>query len=159
MLGAGVGRIDRAALGTRAGLPAAAIDGLVRRYGDRVEELVALIEARPQLAERLDGGGGHLRAEVVHACTHEGALRLADVLERRTRLALTARDRGLAAAAQAASLMAGALAWDPERTRREAEAWRARVAAARAAEAEQDDEHALAAYHGTLAERVDAPVR
>ena len=159
LLGAGVGRIDRAALGTRAGLPAAAIDGLVRRYGDRVEELVALIEARPQLAERLDGGGGHLRAEVVHACTHEGALRLADVLERRTRLALTARDRGLAAAAQAVSLMAGALAWDPERTQREAETWRARVAAARAAEAEQDDERALAAYHGTLAEGVDAPVR
>ena len=159
LLGAGVGRIDRAALGTRAGLPAAAIDGLVRRYGDRVEELVALIEARPQLAERLDGGGGHLRAEVVHACTHEGALRLADVLERRTRLALTARDRGLAAAAQAASLMAGALAWDPERTQREAETWRARVAAARAGEAEQDDERALAAYNGTLAERVDAPVR
>ena len=159
LLGAGAGRVDRSALGARAGLPVAAIDGLVRRYGDRVEEVVALIEARPELADPLEGGGGHLRAEVVHACTHEGALRLADVLERRTRLALTAGDRGLVAAAPAASLMAGALAWDPERTRREAETWRARVAAARAAEAEQDDGDALAAYHGTLAERVDAPVR
>ena len=95
LLGAGLARIDRAALAARAGLAAAAIDGLVRRYGDRVEELVALIEARPELAEPLEGGGGHLRAEVVHACTHEGALHLDDVLERRTRLALTAPDRGL----------------------------------------------------------------
>ena len=61
-----------------------------------VAELVALIDERPELAEPLEGGGGHLRAEVVHACTHEGALHLEDVLERRTRLALTAPDRGLA---------------------------------------------------------------
>jgi glycerol-3-phosphate dehydrogenase len=159
LLGAGMAGLDRAGLRARAGIPAAAIDGLVRRYGDRVEELVALIEARPELAEPLEGGGGHLRAEVVHACTHEGALRLEDVLERRTRLALTAPDRGLGAAAPAASLMAGALDWGPERARREAEAWRARVAAARAGEAEQDDSLALGAYRATLAEHLDAPVR
>jgi glycerol-3-phosphate dehydrogenase len=155
LLGAGVASVDRGALSARAGLP---VEALVRRYGDRAEEVVALIEARPELAEPLEGGGGHLRAEVVHACTHEGALRLEDVLERRTRLALTARDRGLAAAAPAASLMAGALGWDDDRARREAVAWRARVAAGRAAEAEDDDERALAAYHGVLAERLDAPV-
>ena len=136
LLGAEVARVDRAALAARAGVP---VDGLLRRYGDRAEELVALIEAQPELAEPLEGGGGHLCAEVVHACTHEGALRLEDVLERRTRLALTAHDRGLQAAASTAALMAGALGWDPERSRREVGAWRARVAAARASEAEQDD--------------------
>ena len=156
LLGAGVAGVDRDVLSARAGIP---VDDLVRRYGDRAEELVALIEARPELAEPLDGGGGHLRAEVVHACTHEGALRLEDVLERRTRLALTASDRGLEAAAPAAALMAGALGWDPERTRREAVRWRARIAAARAAEAERDDERALAAYRAALAERADAAVR
>ena len=132
----------------RARRPVAAIDGLVRRYGDRVEELVALIEARPELAEPLEGGGGHLRAEVVHACTHEGALRLEDVLERRTRLALTAPDRGLAAAAPRGGADGRRARLGPRRARREAEAWRARVAAARAAEAERDDERALAAYRG-----------
>jgi glycerol-3-phosphate dehydrogenase len=155
LLGAGVASVDRGALSGRAGIP---VEDLVRRYGDRAEELVALIEARPELAAPLEGGGGHLRAEVVHACTHEGALRLEDVLERRTRLALTARDRGLAAAAPAASLMAGVLGWGADRARTEAVAWRARVAAGRAAEAEDDDERALAAYHGVLAERLDAPV-
>ena len=39
------------------------------------------------------------------------------MLERRTRLALTAPDRGLEAAAPAAALMAGALDWDADRTR------------------------------------------
>ena len=135
------------------------VDDLIRRYGDRAEEVVALIEARPELVEPLEGGGGHLRAEVVHACTHEAALRLEDVLERRTRLALTAPDRGLAAAAPAAALMAGALGWEPERADREAAAWHARVAAARAAEAERDDESALAASREVLAERRDTAVR
>jgi glycerol-3-phosphate dehydrogenase len=155
----GAGHVDRAALAARAGLASAAVDRLVARYGDRAEEVAALIEACPELRAPLEGGGGHLRAEVVHACTHEGALRLEDVLERRTRLALTAPDRGRLAAAQAAELMAGALGWGPERAREELEAWSARLAAARAGERERDDARAVAAYRAALAERVDAPVR
>jgi glycerol-3-phosphate dehydrogenase len=85
---------------------------------------------------------------VAFACTHEGALHLDDVLERRTRTALTAPDRGLSAAAPVAAEMAAALGWSPERTRAEVDAYRARVAAARAAEAERDDAAALAAYRG-----------
>jgi hypothetical protein len=54
--------------------------------------------------------------------------------------------------------MAGALDWDPERTRREVQAWQARVAAGRAAEAERNDERALAASRAVLADREDAPV-
>jgi glycerol-3-phosphate dehydrogenase len=153
---AGAGPVDRARL---AGLPAATIERLVGRYGDGVSELAALIEARPELGEPLEGGGGHVRAEVVHACTHEGALRVEDVLERRTRLALTSADRGLAAAEPAAALMAPALGHGPDWARREAETWRARVAAGRAAEAEREDGRALASYQAALAERSDAPVR
>ena len=55
--------------------------------------------------------------------------------------------------------MAGVLDWTPDRTLREVEAWQARVAAGRAAEAERDDDRALEAYRGTLAERADAAVR
>jgi glycerol-3-phosphate dehydrogenase len=120
---------------------------------DRDGELAALVAARPELGERL--AGGHTRAEVVHACTHEGALHLDDVLERRTRLALTAPDRGLAAAEPAAALMAEALGWDAARTREEVARYRARVAAARAGEAERDDDAALRAYRAALAERRD----
>ncbi len=106
---------------------------------------VPLLDARPPTGE-----------EAAYACTHEGALHLDDFLERRTRLALTAPDRGLAAAAPAAAAMAGVLSWSRERERAEVEAWHARVAARRAAESERDDERALAAYRGVLAE--GAPV-
>jgi glycerol-3-phosphate dehydrogenase len=132
---------------------------LLRRYGDRVEELAELIAARPELAAPLEGGAGHLAAEVVHACTHEGALRLEDVLERRTRLAITTRDRGERAAPEAAGLMAGVLGWSAEQTDAAVEAWHRRVAAERAGESQPDDESALAAYEAALAgerELVDA---
>ncbi len=105
------------------------------------------------LLDDVVGAGGDA---AVYACTHEGALHLDDYLERRTRLALTAPDRGLSAAAPAAAAMAGALGWSRERERAEVDAWHARIAAARAAEAEPDDERALAAYRAVLAE--GAPV-
>ncbi len=143
-----------AALGSRL----ASVTRDVPLVASRDDELAVLVAGRPELGEPLEGGGGHLRAEVVHACTHEGALHLEDVLERRTRLALTAPDRGLAAAGPAAALMAGELDWDEAQARREVERWHARVAAARAAEAERDDERAVAAYTAALAEREDAAV-
>jgi glycerol-3-phosphate dehydrogenase len=138
--------VDAVAPNTRSATSDVPLHGAVR-----AGELAALIDARPDLGEPLDGV--HSKAEVVYACTHEGALHLDDVLERRTRLALTAPDRGLAAAAPAAALMAGVLGWDAERTREEVEGWRARVAAARAGEAERDDDAALAAYRAALDER------
>ena len=141
----------RSALAVRAGVSAATMERLLRRYGDRVHELIALIEARRELAEPLDGAEGHLAVEVVYATTHEGALRLEDVLERRTRLAITAADRGVGAAAPAAALMAGVLGWDAARVEREVQAWHRRVAAERAGEAEPDDERALRAYRAALA--------
>ena len=140
-----------ASLAARAGVDAETIDALITRHGDGVEDLVALMESRPALARPLEGGGGRLLAEVAHACTHEGALRLEDVLERRMRLALTARDRGAAAAAPAAAVAGEALEWGAERVRDEVDAWRARIAAQRAGEEERDDERALAAYAAALA--------
>jgi hypothetical protein len=55
--------------------------------------------------------------------------------------------------------MAGALDWDAGRSRREAEAWHARVEAARAAEAERDDDRALAAHDAVLADRAATAAR
>ena len=139
------------------GVAAPSVTRDVPLLDDRAER-AALLADRPELAAPLERGA-HLHAEVVHACTHEGALHLEDVLERRTRLALTAPDRGLDAAAPAAALMAGALDWDADRTRREVDAWHARVEAARAAEAERDDDRALAAHDAVLAERDRAAAR
>jgi glycerol-3-phosphate dehydrogenase len=144
-------RVRRGELEARAGVDAPAMERLLRRYGDRVHELLVLIEERPELAEPLEGGGGHLAAEVVHACAHEGALRLEDVLARRTRLAINTADRGVEAAEPAAALIAPVLEWSTERAACEVEGWRRRVAAERAGEAEPDDERALRAYRDVLA--------
>jgi glycerol-3-phosphate dehydrogenase len=141
----------RAELAGRLGVEVVVAQRLLRRYGDRVEELAELVAGRPGLAAPLEGGGGHIAAEVVHACTHEGALHLEDVLERRTRLAITTRDRGERAAPETAALMAGVLGWSAEHTDRVVQAWRRRVAAERAGEAQPDDEAALAAYEAALA--------
>jgi glycerol-3-phosphate dehydrogenase len=141
----------RVELAAEMGVEPETMERLLHRYGDRVSEILALIRERPELVEPLEDGDGHLTAEVVHACTHEGALHLDDVLERRTRLAITRSDRGVGAATTAAALMAGALGWSRERTDREVEAWRRGVAAARAAESQPDDERALRAYRAALA--------
>ena len=74
------------------GVTAPSVTRDVPLLDDRAER-AALVAGRPELAAPLAGGGTR-HADVVHACTHEGALHLEDVLERRTRLALTAPDRG-----------------------------------------------------------------
>ncbi len=140
----------RRALAAQTGVEVEMIERLLRRYGDRVDELLILIGERPELAEPLQGGGPHLAVEVVHACTHEGALHLEDVLERRTRLAISVADRGLAAAAPTARLMAGELGWQADRVRYEVDAWRRRLAAERAGEAAPDDDSAVRAYRAAL---------
>jgi glycerol-3-phosphate dehydrogenase len=134
-------------------LESATIERLLRRYGDGATELLDLVGASPELRQPLDGGLGHIGAEVVYACTHEGALTLADVLERRTRLAIMAPDRGLAAAEPAAALMAAQLDWSEARTRAELDAFRSLIAAQRAGERQPDDASALDAYRAALAAR------
>ncbi len=127
---------DTSALAWDAGLLEA--ERLLGRYGSCIDDLLALIGGRPELASPL-GRSGYLAAEIVYACTHEGAVRLDDVLARRTRIAIETRDRGLAAAAPAAALMAAELGWDDARTSREVAQYGQAIAAEQAAQGEPDD--------------------
>jgi glycerol-3-phosphate dehydrogenase len=137
------------------GLPAGQVERLLNRYGSCIDDLLLLIAARPDLGAPLAGSGGYLRAEVVYACTHEGALHLDDVLARRTRTAIEVRDRGLTAAAQAAELMAAELGWTAEQTAQELASYSRWVAAQLAGEAEPDDQ---AAYRALAGADLDASV-
>ena len=123
------------------------VDAAARAIGVRAPSVTRDV---PLLADR--GAPGDLAAATAFACTHEAALHVEDVLERRTRLALTTPDRGVGAAPAVAAVMADLLGWSPGRTRREVEAYTARVAAARAAEATTDDAAAVAAYRAAVAE-------
>jgi glycerol-3-phosphate dehydrogenase len=129
----------RVQLAVNAGLPVTEVERLLSRYGACIDDLLGLMRARPGLALPITGAGGYLGAEIVYACTHEGATHLDDTLARRTRTAIETRDRGLSAAHGAAALMAAELGWSKARTDLELAAYSEAVAAQLAGEAAADD--------------------
>jgi glycerol-3-phosphate dehydrogenase len=141
-------RAAREQIAVGSGLSAGQVERLLGRYGAGIDELTALIAARPELGDELPGGGGYLRAEVVHACKAEGAVRLDDVLARRTRIAIEVPDRGVAAAPHAAALMAAELGWDQPAAAAEAARYRRLTEADLAAQAQPDDAAAWQAVAG-----------
>ena len=96
----------------------ARIDHLLGRFGGLIDDVLALCDERPELAEPLEGAEDYLAAEVVYAVTHEGARHLDDVLTRRTRISIETFDRGIHCARPVAELMAGELGWDQAAARR-----------------------------------------
>jgi glycerol-3-phosphate dehydrogenase len=134
----------RHTLASRAGLPVARIEHLLGRYGSAIEDILASIAERPELGSPLPGASEYLKAEVVYAVSHEGALHLEDVLTRRTRISIEERDRGVTAAPPAAELMAPLLGWDAPKQDREVANYLARVEAERSAQEAPDDEAANA---------------
>lgn len=126
-------RRGRRALSAESGLDVAWIEHLLDRYGTLAEEVLALVGDRPELGRPLEGAPGYLAAELVYGVTHEGALSLADLLERRTRTSIERADGGRAAAGPAAALAAGELGWDDARREAEVEEFLARARAERRA--------------------------
>jgi glycerol-3-phosphate dehydrogenase len=133
---------SRQALARSSGLHVARIEHLLQRYGSMIGEVLALIAADPGLGKPLAGADDYLRAEIVYAASHEGARHLDDVLARRTHASIETWDRGLSAAEEAASLMAGPMKWRPRQVARELENFRLRVAAERASQEADTDQDA-----------------
>jgi glycerol-3-phosphate dehydrogenase len=132
----------RHALARSSGLHVARIEHLLHRYGALISEILELIAADPSLRKPLAGADDYLRAEVVYAASHEGARHLDDVLARRTHVSIETWDRGLSAAEEAATLMAGPMRWKPRQVAREVANYRARVAAERASQEADTDQDA-----------------
>jgi len=97
---------------------------LAGRYGTEAEDVLALIREDPTWREPLVPGLPYVRAEAIYAARHEMAGSLDDVLSRRTRSRLLARDASRAAADDVARLIAPELGWDAARTRHEVEGFR-----------------------------------
>jgi glycerol-3-phosphate dehydrogenase len=132
-------RNNKRRLAERAGLPVGRVEHLLHRYGSRTEELLEVIETTPGLGDPIPGAEGYLKVEAVYAASHEGALRLEDVLVRRTRIFIEERDHGLEASREIAQLLAPILGWDVDRTKREIDDYRQHVQADTAAQREPDD--------------------
>lgn len=99
---------------TRAEGGAAVGRHLAYNYGSRMNAVLALARADPSLGRPLAGSDEVLRAEVVYAVREEAAVRLADVVLRRTDLG-TLGHPGVRALEECADLMAAELGWTPER--------------------------------------------
>lgn len=132
------------ALAAENGWDAARTEHLLERYGAELTDIIAQIEEDPSLGTPLAAAPQFLRADVLQAVRTEGALHLEDVLIRRTRLDLEAKDRGLAAAEEIISIMAPELGWDEATQQRELATYRERVEAIEAAAIETSDERATA---------------
>jgi glycerol-3-phosphate dehydrogenase len=100
---------------------------LRQRYGGDARTVSSLIEVDPDLDRPIVPGLAYLRAEVLHAARHEMARTVDDVLSRRTRARLLARDASAVAAEDVATLMATDLGWDADEQRRQVEHYRALV--------------------------------
>jgi glycerol-3-phosphate dehydrogenase len=124
---------------------------LVARHGGCALEVLELIATDPELAAPIHGAERYLVAEAVHACTHQGALDLDDILARRMRIAIEVPDRGRAAAIAVAPHVASVLGWSAARTADEVVRYRLLRDADTAAEAAPDDASALAAHRAVLA--------
>ncbi len=144
---------DMASLGRRAGLADEIVEHLRARYGALASEVIALVAGDAALVQPIPGAEDYLLAEARYACSHEGALGLADVLERRIRIAIEYPDRGATAAAAIADVLAPVLGWNTEDTTRAVDAYRRSVTARRAAESAPDDGRAQAEMATATASR------
>ena len=107
--------------------PAAA--HLADRYGSGSDEVAALVQADPHLAEPLVPGLPYTKAEAVHAARSEMAVTLDDVLSRRTRARLFDRPATVEAASDVAHLIAAEMGWDDAEVQRQVNDFRTSCAA------------------------------
>ena len=99
-------------------VPLPLIRHLIALYAEGAAEIVRLVHERPELAQPLCAGSDTIQAEVVYTIRREMAVRLSDVLVRRTGLgsASAPPDEAVRAAARIAQ---AECSWDEERTARE----------------------------------------
>lgn len=100
---------------------------LADRYGGEARIIEAMVDRDASLGEPLVPSLPYLRAEALYAVRYEMARSLDDVLSRRTRARLLARDASAAAAASVADLVADDLGWTDDERAAQAEAYRSSV--------------------------------
>ncbi len=93
------------------GISKVTIDHLLNRHGALFSEVLEPALTNRSLLDPLIDDLPYLKAEILYAVTHEGARSVDDVLSRRTRINFEAKDQGLGAAKEVASMIGGVLGW------------------------------------------------
>ena len=111
------------------GLDEKSVIHLLNRYGSLISEVLELITEDKKLAKPLTEGLPYLKAEIVYAASHEGAMSVDDVISRRTRLAFEAPHAGIDLAEDIATLIAPVLGWGAKEKKASIAEYKAGVAA------------------------------
>lgn len=138
------------------GLEPGAVTHLADRYGGEAEVLLAMIEADPSLARPLVPGLPYLAAEARYAARYEMATSVDDVLSRRTRARLLARDASAAAAEAVADLIAPELGLSSTAAADQARRYRDAIASEREAPSLPETAVAHSATTGSMSLRTRA---
>jgi glycerol-3-phosphate dehydrogenase len=119
--------VDAGADAARYGVEPALLETLVETYGRRYRQVLDRTRERPELQERLCPTNPDIAAEVAHVVEEEAAVRLTDVLFRRTGIG-TSPCLGRDCAGAIAARMAALCGWDRARQEREMAAYWEEVA-------------------------------
>jgi glycerol-3-phosphate dehydrogenase len=101
---------------------------LLNRYGSMISEVLEIIEDNKKMAAPLTKSLPYLKAEIIYAASHEGAMSIDDVISRRTRLCFEAPDYGLDLVDAIADLIAPVLGWSAKEKKASIAAYLEKVA-------------------------------
>jgi glycerol-3-phosphate dehydrogenase len=116
-----------AELGRSDSLDPAQVDHLIKTFGTHHASVIHLMREDPSLGERLHPALPNLKAEVVYAVRQESAVMLADVLRRRSTIALGPYRTDETVLRATIALMAAELGWSPEEIRKQREEYRTEI--------------------------------
>ena len=102
---------QKAAIAKSYGISEATFEHLLNRYGSLFVEVLEAAKSDEKLALPLSTQLPYIGAEILYAVTHEGALSVSDVMNRRTRINFEAPDQGRSILETVAEIMAKPLGW------------------------------------------------
>ena len=102
---------QKAAIAKSYGISEATFAHLLNRYGSLFVEVLEAAKSDEKLALPISAHLPYIGAEIFYAVTHEGALSVSDVMNRRTRINFEAPDQGRSILESVAEIMAKPLGW------------------------------------------------
>ncbi|MFM8205791.1 MAG: glycerol-3-phosphate dehydrogenase [Actinomycetales bacterium] len=104
-------RNQKAAIAKSYGISEATFEHLLNRYGSLFVEVLEAAQSDENLVLPISENLPYIGAEILYAVTHEGAISISDVFNRRTRINFEASDQGRSIIEAVAEIMAKPLGW------------------------------------------------